>query len=228
MQPRQNVPLERQCTLEVGGAAQFFVEATSEAEILAGLAWASERSLAVYVLGGGSNLVIADAPLPGLVLKIANRGVTTQSTSDSGIEVTAAAGENWDEFVAHCVERDWCGIECLSGIPGRVGATPVQNVGAYGQQVSDTLLRVRAYDRADGKIVMLPADECDFGYRSSSFKNRWPERFVILDVTFHLAPGGAPAIRYAELARRLAGAGTPPTCQTVRDTVVELRRQRDG
>lgn len=226
VRPQTNVPLHDRCTLEVGGKAQFFVEATSEAEMIAGLGWAAERSLPVHVLGGGSNVVIADAALPGLVLKIANRGVTSKSVGDSGVEVTAAAGENWDAFVAHCVARGWSGVECLSGIPGLVGATPVQNVGAYGQQVSDTLVRVRAYDRVDEEIKTLPASACSFAYRNSAFKSRSPGRYVVLDVTFRLATGDPPPVDYAELARKLADSGTPATCQTVRDTVIELRRNK--
>ncbi len=224
IRPQTNVPLHDRCTLEVGGAAQFFVEATSEAEIIAGLGWAAERSLPVYVLGGGSNVVIADAALPGLVLKIANRGVVSESVSNGGVEVTAAAGENWDKFVAHCVEEDWSGVECLSGIPGQVGATPIQNVGAYGQQVSDTLVRVRAYDRVDQEMKTIPASACSFAYRNSVFKSRSPGRFLVVDVTFRLATGGQPSVGYAELARKLADSGMPATCQTVRDTVIELRR----
>ena len=228
MEPRQHVPLHPLCTLEVGGAAEFFVEATTEAEILAALAWASERALPTHVLGGGSNVVIADEPLPGLVLKIASRGVVATTPSDARVEVTAAAGETWDEFVAYCVERAWAGLERLSGIPGLVGATPIQNVGAYGQQVSDTLVRLRAYDRVGGAVRTLSANDCNFAYRNSVFKRRSPGRFVVLDVTFRLGTGDAALseIRYPELERQLTDRGGPVTCQAVRDTVIELRRSK--
>ncbi len=147
--PREHVPLAPHCTMRVGGAARYLVEAADEAEARAAVEWAQGRTLPVRVLGGGSNLVIADEGVDGLVLKIGLRGIATRAAGDA-IEVTAAAGEPWDAFVRHTVERGWAGLECLSGIPGLVGATPIQNVGAYGQEVADTVTAVRALDREAG------------------------------------------------------------------------------
>src|SRR5580704_10491379 len=141
--PLEHAPLAPYCTLRVGGPARFLVEAPDEAAVLAAVDWAEARGLPVRVLGGGSNLVIADEGVDGLVVKIALRGVTARESAGS-VEVTAAAGEPWDDFVRHTVEQGWAGLECLSGIPGLVGATPIQNVGAYGQEVSDTLTAARA------------------------------------------------------------------------------------
>ena len=150
--PLENVPLAPRCTMGVGGPARFFVEAADEAAVLAALRWAQECGLALHVLGGGSNLVVADAGVDGLVVRVALRGVSSREAG-GGVAVTAAAGEPWDALVAHAVERGWAGLECLSGIPGLVGATPIQNVGAYGQEVSGTVVAVRALDRATGEIV---------------------------------------------------------------------------
>jgi len=177
----------------------------------------------VRVLGGGSNLVIADEGVDGLILKIGLRGVTARDVPGA-VEVTAAAGEPWDEFVRHTVERGWAGLECLSGIPGLVGATPIQNVGAYGQEVSDTLASVRALDRESGRIVTLAPTDCGFGYRDSLFKNRSPGRYVVLAVTYRLRPGGAPYLGYADIAREIGT--TSPTLSTVRETVIRVRRSK--
>jgi UDP-N-acetylmuramate dehydrogenase len=178
------------------------------------------------VLGGGSNLVVADAGVDGLVLRVALRGIASRE-SGGEVELTAAAGEPWDTVVRLAVERGWAGLECLSGIPGLVGATPIQNVGAYGQEVSDTVAAVRVLDRAAGTAVSLAPAACGFGYRDSAFKSRTPDRYVVLAVTYRLRPGGAPAVRYAELARHLAGRGVAaPTLGDVRESVLAVRRAK--
>jgi UDP-N-acetylmuramate dehydrogenase len=212
--------------MRVGGAARFLVEATDEAQVREAVEWARSRSLPVRVLGGGSNLVIADEGVDGLVLKIGLRGVTTHPAGD-GIEVTAAAGEPWDAFVRHTVEEGWSGLECLSGIPGLVGATPIQNVGAYGQEVADTVTAVRALDRETGDVVEFEPAECGFAYRDSVFKRRVPGRHVVLAVTYRLTPGGAPNVRYADLTRDLEGRGiVRPSLSQVRETVLAIRRSK--
>ena len=178
------------------------------------------------VLGGGSNLVIADEGVDGLVLKIALRGVTERPGRD-GVEVTAAAGEPWDALVRHTVERGWAGLECLSGIPGLVGATPIQNVGAYGQEVSDTVTAVRALDGETGQVVTLGPADCGFGYRDSLFKSRAPGRYVVLAVTYRLAPGGAPNVRLCRHRPRARGARRRrPSLAEVRETVLKVRRSK--
>jgi len=221
--PAEHAPLAPHCTLRIGGPARYLVEATDEPTVVKAVQWAASRALPVRVLGGGSNLVIADEGVDGLVLKIGLRGVTTREVSGA-VEVTAAAGEPWDDFVGDTVGRGWAGLECLSGIPGLVGATPIQNVGAYGQEVSDTLTSVRALDRESGRIVTLAPAECGFGYRDSLFKSRAPGRYVVLAVTYRLVPGGAPYLGYADIAREI-GTASPPL-STVRETVIRVRRSK--
>ncbi len=138
--PREHVPLGPHCTMGVGGPARFFVEATEESDVLEAFEWARRRGMPLRVLGGGSNLVVADEGVEGLVVRIALRGFSSRARG-AAIELSAAAGEPWDDLVRHAVERGWAGVECLSGIPGLAGATPIQNVGAYGQEVSDTIVR---------------------------------------------------------------------------------------
>ncbi|HEY5091382.1 MAG TPA: FAD-binding protein, partial [Polyangia bacterium] len=183
---RDHVPLGPLTTLELGGNARHFVDAGDEADVVEALAWAEEGRVPVLILGGGSNLVVADAGFAGLVVRIGTRGQRFEPapTSDE-VVLTAAAGEPWDELVSEAVARDLAGLECLSGIPGLVGATPIQNVGAYGQEVAETIRAVRVVERGSGRIrEMAPAD-CRFGYRDSLFK-REPQRFVVLAVSFGL------------------------------------------
>src|SRR5438094_2178850 len=226
MTPLENVHLAEPCTLGVGGPARFFVEACSEAAVLQALDWARGRGLRLRVLGGGSNLVVADEGIDGLVVKIALRGVHTRE-AHGGVELIAAAGEPWDDLVRSSVERGWAGFECLSGIPGLVGATPMQNVGAYGQEVSDTVVAVRALDTTTGQAVTLSPAECGFAYRDSAFKSREPGRYVVLAVTYRLRPGAAPALGYADVERAVAARGlTAPTLADVRASVLAIRRTK--
>ncbi len=224
----ENVPLAPLTTFALGGPARFFVEVGDEASAAEALRWAAGQGLTVTVLGGGSNVVVADEGVDGLVLRVVTRGVVFEDTAAfddvPGVLVTAQAGEPWDSFVAECVGRGLAGLECLSGIPGLVGAAPVQNVGAYGQEVSETIRSVRVLDRVDLGVRDIPAEQCGFGYRDSFFK-RVPDRFVVLGVSFGLRPGGAPAIRYAELERAL-GDERAPSLARVRETVVALRRKK--
>ncbi|HET9853555.1 MAG TPA: UDP-N-acetylmuramate dehydrogenase [Methylomirabilota bacterium] len=221
--PVEHAPLAPHCTLRLGGPARYLVEATDEVAVAEAVQWAAARRLPVRVLGGGSNLVIADEGVDGLVLRIALRGVTTREIPGA-VEVTAAAGEPWDDFVRLTVERGWAGLECLSGIPGLVGATPIQNVGAYGQEVSDTLTAVRALDRESGRVVTLAPAACGFGYRDSLFKSGAPGRYVVLAATYRLIPGGPPYLGYADIAREV-GSASPPL-STVRETVIRVRRSK--
>ena len=217
MEIRENVALAPRTTLKLGGAARRFVEVTRDDELTSALAWARSESVRVGILGGGSNLVVPDEGFDGLVIAIATRGMIRD-----GARWTVRAGEPWDELVADTVARELAGLECLSGIPGLVGATPIQNVGAYGQEVSSTIVEVRAFDRARETFVTIPAAECAFAYRDSRFK-RDPEAFVVTDVTFSLTAGGAPTIAYAELAKNV---GADATLGEVRDTVIRLRRAK--
>lgn len=217
----ERVPLASLTTLGVGGAARWFVEGTDEASVRAAHAWAHERGVPLRVLGGGSNLVVADAGVEALVLRMTLRGISHRER-DGAIELTAAAGEPWDGVVAQSVQRGWAGVECLSGIPGFVGATPIQNVGAYGQEVSDTVVGVRALDTTSGEIATLPAADCGFAYRDSMFKREAPGRFVVLAVTYRLRPGGAPTLTYGDVQRALAGRS--PTLAEARTAVLAIRR----
>jgi UDP-N-acetylmuramate dehydrogenase len=206
-------------TLRLGGPAGRFVEAADEDAIVAAVRAADAPLL---ILAGGSNLVVADAGFPGTVLRIASRGIAT-----AGDRLTVAAGEPWDPFVARCVADGRAGVECLAGIPGSVGATPIQNVGAYGQEVADTIVAVRAYDRERAQVEEIPAADCGFRYRSSVFK-RTPGRWVVLAVTYEL-PRQATSrpVRYAELARALGVAeGETAPLADVRAAVLALRRRK--
>lgn len=208
-------------SLGLGGPARFLATARSEADIVEALAWADEQQLDTWVLGGGSNVVVPDVGLPGLVLAIALAGIE-QLAAGGRVVLRAQAGEAWEALVRHAVMHDLQGLECLSGIPGLVGATPIQNVGAYGQEVADTIVAVRAFDRTERRFVELGAADCEFGYRVSRFKKREPHRFVISAVTFALQPGAAPDVRYPELQRALER--TPHSLQATREAVLALRR----
>jgi len=220
------VRLSDHTTLHLGGpAAEFFVAETEDALVQA-VSSADAAGTPVLVLGGGSNLVVADAGFAGRAVRIATRGITVSDASQcAGVSVTVAAGEPWDDFVAHAVAQGWVGVEALSGIPGLVGASPIQNVGAYGQEVAETLASVRVWDRVLRGIRTFANAECLFGYRHSRFKAD-PTRHVVLSVEFQFPTGdlGAP-VKYAELARTLGvDPGRRAPMSVVRETVLGLRR----
>ncbi|MFL6216350.1 MAG: UDP-N-acetylmuramate dehydrogenase [Blastocatellia bacterium] len=223
---KKNVPLAPLTTLGIGGAARCFADCATVEALSAGVTWARQEGLPLFVLGGGSNIVVADEGFAGLVLRVAIRGISTEVDNNHAL-VTAGAGEAWDSFVAHTIERNLAGLECLSGIPGLVGATPIQNVGAYGQEISETLREVEALDLATGSLARFNPHECEFGYRASRFKGRDNGRYVITRVRYALQVNGAPAVRYAELQRYLTERGaTAPTLAQVRDAVITIRRRK--
>ncbi len=225
MQLREDVPLAPMTTLGVGGAAKYFVEAASVEEVRAAVECARARGLPLFVLGGGSNLVVADTGFPGLVLKIGLRGI--ESRRENGkVLFTAAAGEEWDRFVAQAVAANCAGVECMSGIPGTVGATPVQNVGAYGQEVAETISEVETLDLRTGERRAICNPGCEFGYRSSIFNGRERGRHIILGVTFALEPGGAPRIDYGDLKKYLAARAGTATLAEVREAVRQIRASK--
>lgn len=196
----ENFPLAALTTLKVGGAARFFAQATDENEIAEAIDFAKKRDSPVFVLGGGSNVLISDRGFDGLVLKIANRGIEVfQEQSEA--RVTAQAGEDWDEFVRLCVERNLAGVECLSGIPGCIGGTPIQNVGAYGQDVSETISNVRVLERASGRFFDLTNADCRFAYRTSIFNTTHRDKFIVVSVSFRLKKNGEPKIDYADVKK---------------------------
>ena len=221
------VPIAHLTTLGLGGPAWELAEARTDDDLIHAVRDADARGLPVLVLGGGSNLVVSDRGFPGRVVRVLTRGVATDVLTDR-VLVRAAAGEPWDPLVDRTVSAGLAGLECLSGIPGLVGATPIQNVGAYGQEVSDTLVDVRAYDRLARAVVTLDRARCGFGYRDSVFKRAARGRYVVLEATFALTPPGTPQgapVRYAELARALAAHPAPGVAE-VRAAVLALRRAR--
>jgi len=238
---QENVPLAPLTTLQVGGAARFFAELRREDEAREAMQFAKRRELPLFVLGGGSNLVVADSGWPGLVLKIAIGGIASPTANDAtgnAVLFSVGAGVNWDDFVAQAVAQNCAGVECLSGIPGSVGGTPVQNVGAYGQEVANTIETVRALDLKQDRIVVLPKPACGFRYRASIFNSTERGRYIILRVNYRLHRGGAPSLKYADLQRHFAGRvkesfserpaekATSPSLAETRAAVREIRRSK--
>jgi UDP-N-acetylmuramate dehydrogenase len=214
-------------TFRLGGPAAAYTEVESRDDLYAVVAAADRAGQPLLVVGGGSNLLVADEGFPGLVVRVATHGVREGGDMCGGAEAVVEAGEDWDQLVATAVEREWVGVEALSGIPGSVGAVPIQNVGAYGQEVADTIAQVHVYDRAERRTRTLAAAECGFGYRTSVFK-RTPDRYVVGAVTFQFRLGslGAP-VRYAELARSLGvEVGGRAPSRDVRDAVIGLRTRK--
>src|ERR1700682_24256 len=231
---QENVPLAPLTTLQVGGSARYFVELRREDDVREAAQFAKTRGLPLFVLGGGSNLVVADSGWPGLVLRIAIGGITSPNTSNpatndapgNAVLFSVGAGVNWDDFVAQAVVQNCAGVECLSGIPGSVGGTPVQNVVAYGQEVADTIESVRALDLKEDRIVVLPKPACGFRYRTSIFNTTERGRYIILRVNYRLKRGGAPSLKYADLQKQFADKTTPPSLAEVREAVREIRRSK--
>ena len=219
---RENVPLAPLTTLGVGGPARFYAEAGSAEDVCRAVHHAGERALPLFVLGGGSNLVISDSGWPGLVLRIRIAGID-EHEENGKLVFQAGAGEPWDSLVARAVVRDCSGVECLSGIPGSVGGTPVQNVGAYGQEVSETIASVQALDLRDGQLRELCNPACGFAYRASIFNTSERGRYIILRVTYALIPGGAPRLEYADLKKYFAGRTAAPSLAEVREAVRQIR-----
>jgi UDP-N-acetylmuramate dehydrogenase len=209
----------------VGGPARFFVEAHTQHEAKDAVTYAAERKLPLFVLGGGSNLVVSDEGWPGLVLKIAIAGIEFEGDRQK-MRFQAGAGESWDNLVALAVSKNCAGIECLSGIPGTVGGTPVQNVGAYGQEVSETIASVQALEIATGEIVEMRNADCGFAYRTSIFNSTHRAQFIVLEVAYLLRRNGEPKIEYADLKRVFAGGVDKPTLQQVRDAVRSIRQSK--
>ncbi len=218
-------PLSELTTLRLGGPAARMTTARDDDALLGAVREADAAGEPLLVLAGASNVVVADEGFAGTVVRVATAGVTEFAMSDGRLRLDVAAGESWDDFVAMCVERGLCGVEALSGIPGSVGGTPIQNVGAYGQEVADVVVGVRALDRLTGTIHELDTEACLFEYRSSAFK-RDPGRWLVLGVTFALERTGlSEPVRYAELAGRLGIAERERApLRDVREAVLELRR----
>jgi len=257
MIPMENKPLAPFTTFGIGGPARWFAEAASEKEVVEACSWARERGVALFVLGGGSNLLVSDAGFDGLVLRVGLRGIVVAPVKDQddcsseipeehasgakaqvnsgGIDVRAkvltyqvAAGEDWDSFVERTVQDDCAGIECLAGIPGTVGGTPVQNVGAYGQEVASAIERVRAYDLRQEAFVEFTASECAFTYRRSRFNTVDRGRYIVTRVDYRLTPGGAPTLRYAELQRAILEGRPEGAEASLAEVAAVVRRVRQA
>lgn len=220
---QENISLAPYTTMKIGGRARFFVKALNENDVVEALRFAVDRGLEVFVLGGGSNVLISDNGFDGLVLRIAMQGIESYEKQDS-VFLTVQAGEDWERFVEYCVSRGLAGIECLSGIPGSVGGTPVQNVGAYGQEVSQSIVSVKCLDRQTMKIVDLDNKACGFSYRKSIFNSDKFGRFIVFGVTYELKRNGEPKIEYKDLREHFAG--EKPTLSEVRDAVLAIRRSK--
>ena len=225
VEPEAHRALGPLTTLGVGGLARWYVQARSTSEVRAAHHWASERGLPLFVLGGGSNVVVIDDVYEGLVLHVAIDGVTVREANGEAV-IEAAAGESWDPLVARVVERGYAGMECLSGIPGSVGGTPIQNVGAYGQEVADTIESVTAFDIQAQHVVTLRSAECGFSYRQSRFKSADAGRFIVCGVTFRVHRG-APTVTYPDVVEWVEREGIhDPQVTDIRAGVLAIRRRK--
>ncbi len=225
MNLKENEPLAPFTTLGIGGPARWFAEAASETELAEAAEWAREHSVRLFVLGGGSNLLVADAGFDGLVLHVSLRGVAAEDAAGERL-YRVAAGEDWDAFVSRAVTENCAGVECLAGIPGTAGGTPVQNVGAYGQEVASVIDRVRAFDLERREFVEFSAAECGFSYRRSRFNSEDRGRYVVTRVDYRLRYGGAPTIAYPDLQRAIGGSGTADGAPALAEVAAAVRRIR--
>ena len=226
---QESVLLAPYTTLQIGGPARYFCQATSEAEVEEAASFALDRGLPLFVLGGGSNVLLSDAGFDGVVVRVGLSGIRQESRQGGRVLIEAGAGESWNDLVLYTVERGYAGMECLAGIPGDVGGTPVQNVGAYGQEVAETIVKVRAFDFSSRRFVELDHAACRFGYRRSLFNTDERGRYLVTAVTYALRPGGDPCLRYADLSRYFAAAleaGERPTLRQVYDAVRAIREQK--
>lgn len=220
MQLQENISLAPLTTFHIGGPARWYAAATTEDEIVEAVAFARGQEIPLFVLGGGSNLLVSDAGFPGVVIHIGLRGI---EQLPDGVFV-AAAGEDWDHFVSTAVEANCGGIECLAGIPGSVGGTPVQNVGAYGQEVSQTIVSVRALDLRSNEFVDIPAEHCGFAYRRSIFNGIQRGRYIVTAATYALVKNAKSAVNYADLKRYFQDCTAHPSLSEVAAAVREVRR----
>jgi len=221
---KENIPLGGLTTFGVGGPARYFAVAETEDDIVQALEFAKGRGLPFFVLGGGSNVLISDEGFPGIVIHNRISGFDS-SIDGKSVAVRSGAGEDWQDFVDRCVGNGWQGVECLAGIPGTVGAAPVQNIGAYGQDVSQVVTEVRVIETDTGKTMVLLNEECGFGYRLSVFNSASAGRYIITGVTFRLRLQGITKILYPELAKYFAGESAVYPAQ-VRDAVMAIRNSK--
>ena len=219
---KENVPLAPMTTIGIGGPARFYTEVSDPSKLKHAIDWAREQNLPFFILGGGSNLLVSDGGFQGLVISVAMLGIDFELRQNDVI-LDVMAGEVWDRVAAFAVANNWAGIECLSGIPGKVGAAPVQNIGAYGQEISETLVAVDALDLETMEMTRLSCADCGFGYRDSIFKGNQRDRYVITGIQLKLKADGPPTLRYGELQQRFT---SQPNLEQVREAVLEIRKKK--
>lgn len=220
---REDVPLSSLTTFEVGGPARLLMEPGTDDELRRALGWAREEDVPVFLLGGGSNILVSDEGFDGLVVRRTGSELKAELAGDAEAFLFVGAGTEWDEAAAMAADEGWAGIESLSGIPGKAGAAVIQNIGAYGGQLSDTLDAVRVVDRATGEVLELPASECGLGYRMSRFKRDRRDRWAVAGIRLRLRRGGAGGARHPELVTRF-GTEAAPSPVEIRSAVLEIRR----
>jgi UDP-N-acetylmuramate dehydrogenase len=225
LKPEEHIFLREYTTFKIGGEAKYFFRAKSIEDVREAVGFAHENSFPIFVLGGGSNLLVSDLGFQGVVIKNEILGLEFIEEGDF-VLAKAGAGENWDSFVDACVSRELYGLENLSGIPGTVGATPVQNIGAYGVEVKDTIFSVETLDTRDGGIKIFENKDCHFAYRDSFFKTKEGKNFVVLSVTFKLRKTGKLNLEYKDLANYFSGKAETATLKTVRNAVLEIRSKK--
>jgi UDP-N-acetylmuramate dehydrogenase len=223
----ENISLSKFTSIKLGGKAKFFCECKTEKDLIECLDYAKTNNLKIQILGGGSNTIFSDEGFDGLVIKIELKDISIHNDFKDNIIIKASAGEEWDNFVKYCIENKFTGVECLSGIPGSVGASPIQNVGAYGQEVKDTIIFVKAIDRETYKPTMFANEDCLFGYRTSRFKTIDKEKYIVTEVLFKLRKDGKPEIKYPELEKYLISKNNVNfSLEDVRNAIIELRKKK--
>lgn len=218
---QEGVPLAPMTTIKIGGAARYFIQPESAQDVRAAIAWARDEALPYFVLGGGSNVLIADAGFEGLVIQPRLTFLEAENSNDH-VVLSVGAGVEWDSLVAHAVSLGLGGITCLSGIPGFVGAAPIQNIGAYGQEMAETLIDVQVLDLTSGELLTFANEACTFGYRDSLFK-RQPGKYLVLSLRLKLKKDASAIIRYPDLQKRMT---QDASLVEVRETVLAVRREK--
>ena len=229
---KENVPLSTLTTMRLGGPARYVFEVTELKDIPEAFNFAKDRSLPVWILGGGANTIATDAGFSGVVIVNKIKGIEVISETSDEVVVRSMGGEVWDDFVEWTCSRGYSGVEALSKIPGSVGAAPVQNIGAYGVEAKDIITGIRAWDRQEGRFVDIDPADCAYGYRTSRFKKEWKGRYIITAVTFRLSCVPQPKLDYGGVRKALEARGklgmpnSPLTPQDIRETIIDIRRQK--
>ena len=225
---KENILLSEYTTIKLGGIAKYFVECKKEIELIECINFAKDNNLKIQILGGGSNVIFSDEGFNGLIIKIDIKGISIHNETKDKVILKVGAGEVWDDFVKYCVENNYAGVECLSGIPGSAGATPIQNVGAYGQEVKDTIIYLKALDRESMRATMFSNENCLFDYRKSRFNNIDKDKYIITELMFGLLKNGKPEIKYPELKKLVESRqeGENISLSNIMESVLKLRKKK--